>query len=49
MSSNNNINSSQPTETNWVQLLASARKEHKAGGGSVLDALQRLWRNHPDL
>ena len=49
MSSNNNINSSQPIETNWVQLLASARKEHKAGGGSVLDALQRLWRNHPDL
>ncbi len=32
----------------WLQRLASARSEYRAGGGTVLDALLRHWPREPE-
>ena len=32
-----------PDDAAWLQRLAAARSEHRAGGGTVLDALLRHW------
>jgi general secretion pathway protein E len=32
----------------WLQRLSLARSEHRAGGGTVLDALLRHWPGEPD-
>src|SRR4051794_35525487 len=36
-------------DATWLQRLASARSEHGAGGGTVLDALLRHWPGEPEV
>src|SRR3954462_11852583 len=33
----------------WRRRLAAARSEHRAGGGTVLDALMRHWPHEAEL
>ena len=37
-----------PDDAAWLQRLAAARSEHRAGGGTVLDALLRHWPQAAD-
>ncbi|MET0384107.1 MAG: GspE/PulE family protein [Burkholderiaceae bacterium] len=39
--------SSWPDDRAWLRRLAAARAEHRAGGGTVLDALLRHWVGEP--
>ena len=37
-----------PDDADWLKRLAAARGEHRAGGGTVLDALLRHWPGEAD-